>query len=183
MMKVRLSVLLETTLSLRIVPELIHFCWRPRSKPVDEPDPDLIMFPGDGSFTPYRSATNGRVFLLRFNSSPARHLFWLQSKSQHAEGQGNYFSERDLKLGEIVNSILETGDPDAAQAESVDAGSGGSRRPSDDQDEDMEDAPPSGNGLDRTNSSTGGAGADATGGDVREEGHEAREGGADGGRA
>lgn len=47
-------------------------------------------------------------------------------------------------------------------------------------DEDMEDAPPD-NDLTRT--STGGAGAGATGGDVREEGAGAREGGADGGRA
>jgi len=49
-----------------------------------------------------------------------------------------------------------------------------------DDDEEMGDAPPD-HDLRRT--STGGAGADATGGDVREEGEEAREGGADGGRA
>lgn len=50
-----------------------------------------------------------------------------------------------------------------------------------DHDEDMDDAPPP--QRFRSNSTTGGAGADATGGDVREEGEEAREGGADGGRA
>lgn len=49
-------------------------------------------------------------------------------------------------------------------------------------DQDMEDLSGSGNALGRT-TSTGGAGANATGGDIRDEGEESREGGADGGRA
>jgi len=162
--------------------ELTHFCWRARSKPADDPDLDLIMLPGDGSFTPYKpaeSATNGRIFVLKFTSSSSRHFFWLQSKSQHPEGKDDWFSERDLKLGQIVDALL-SGEEVDVQGELSQIGRGPGR-PDGDHDEDMQDAPPQDNELSRT--STGGAGADATGGDVREEGHEAREGGADGGRA
>ena len=49
-----------------------------------------------------------------------------------------------------------------------------------DEDETMEDVEPSSRNR---HGSTGGAGAGATGGDIRDEGEESREGGADGGRA
>ena len=90
------------------------------------------------------------------------------------------FSERDLRLVKIVDSLLQGEEVDNAEVNEVRAmgqggsGSGGSGA---DADTAMEDAQPdSGQG-------TGGAGPGATGGDVREEGEESREGGADGGRA
>jgi hypothetical protein len=145
------------------------------------------MFPSDGSFTPYTdpkntsndvvSPTNGRIFRLKFSSSAQRYFFWLQSKPQHPSGKANYFSERDLKLGTIVNDILQGEEVDVQAALSqVGHGPG---RPDEDEDEDMGDAPPD----NELRESTGGAGPDATGGDFREEGEEAREGGADGARA
>jgi 26S proteasome regulatory subunit N13 len=165
--------------------ELTHFCWRSRSKPSTEPELDLIMLPGDGSFTPLTtdhnprtSPTNGRIFVLKFESSSSRHFFWLQAKNQHSDNKPNYWSDRDLKLGSIVNDLLQGAEVDV-QAELAEVGRGPSGNDGND-DEDMQDAPPD-NNLRRT--STGGAGADATGGDVREEGEEAREGGANGGRA
>ncbi|KIW03358.1 uncharacterized protein PV09_05566 [Verruconis gallopava] len=164
--------------------ELTHFCWSRRSDATNEPELDLLMFPGDGSFTPYTdpkstgkdkfSPTNGRIFRLKFSSSQDRHFFWLQSKPTHPSGKPNYFSERDLKLGAIVNDILQGEEVDVQAALS----SAGPGRP--DEDEDMGDAPPD-DELRRTG--TGGAGPGATGGDFREEGEEAREGGADGARA
>lgn len=54
--------------------------------------------------------------------------------------------------------------------------------PDGDDDATMEDVEGQNHDTDRRGGS-GGAGPGATGGDVREEGHEAREGGADGGRA
>ncbi|KAI1664838.1 26s proteasome complex ubiquitin receptor protein [Pyrenophora tritici-repentis] len=168
--------------------EFVHFCWRPRDRLLDQSELDLIMIPGDGSFQPYtgkdsaedsdhvNSPTDGRIFVLKFSSSSQRYLFWLQSKSQHPRG-ASWFSERDLKIGQVVDLLL-TGEEIDVQAElaGISNSSGGN-----DEDETMED-------IDHSSSrnrhgSTGGAGADATGGDVREEGEESREGGADGGRA
>ncbi|TKA53382.1 hypothetical protein B0A49_10649, partial [Cryomyces minteri] len=95
--------------------ELTHFCWRPRSTPASSPELDLLMIPGDGSFTPYtglngaassenlKSPTNGRIFVLKFSSSSAKHFFWMQSKPQY---QDSRFSERDQKLGQIVDMLL-----------------------------------------------------------------------------
>ena len=162
-------------------PELTHFCWTPRSNTTNEPEIDLIMFPGDGTFTPYTdpkvtsdvaSPTNGRIFRLKFSSSSQRYFFWLQSKPTHPSGKANYFSERDLRLGQVVNDILQGEEVDVPAALNSAGGRG-------DEDEDMGDAPD--DELRRT--STGGAGPDATGGDFREEGEESREGGADGARA
>lgn len=150
------------------------------------------MIPGDGSFQPYtgkdpaedsevvRSPTDGRIFVLKFNSSSQRYLFWLQSKSQHPRGDASWFSERDLRIGQIVDALLNGEEIDVlAELAQVRAPSGGN-----DEDETMEDA----DNADRSSrrdrhGSTGGAGAGATGGDIRDEGEESREGGADGGRA
>ena len=165
---------------------MVHFCWRPRSAPHNEPELDLVMVPTDGTFTPYKPSgketpTNGRVFVLKFTSSSQRYLFWLQSKSQHERGTPNWFSPKDLKLGEIVNALLQGEEVDIQEeiTNIHDRPSGGG-----DDDETMEDV----EGVDHDpnhnhGGSSGGAGADATGGDIREEGQDAREGGADGGRA
>ncbi|ORY09691.1 proteasome complex subunit Rpn13 ubiquitin receptor-domain-containing protein [Clohesyomyces aquaticus] len=171
--------------------DFVHFCWRPRSKPVDQPEVDLIMIPGDGSFLPYigsesgadsenlKSPTDGRIFVLKFSSSSQRYLFWLQSKSQHSKGDPSWFSERDLKIGHVVDLLLNGEEVDvAAELASMQNSGGG------DEDETMEDVEGTDHSASRNrHGSTGGAGAGATGGDIREEGEESREGGADGGRA
>ena len=150
---------------------------------------DLFMPPTDGTFTPYNRkpsstsssepVTNGRIFVLKFASSSTRHLFWLQSKAQHPSGDPSHFSPRDLQIGEIVNQILQGEEVDVQREMANvphDGGGGGG-----DDDTAMEDANAGGSDLHRA--ASGGAGADATGGDVREEGEESREGGADGARA
>lgn len=79
-----------------------------------------------------------------------------------------------------MNLLLQGEEVDVnAELAAVRSG-GGSGRRDNDGDEAMQDADHSGG---RDAPSTGGAGADATGGDVREEGDEARDGGADGARA
>ena len=146
------------------------------------------MFPGDGTFKRFEGETsdgkplvNGRVYVLRFSSSSARHLFWLQSRSQHNNGDPSWFSPRDLKLGEIVNQLLQ-GEEVNVTREIANLPSGGGGGDGDD-DTAMEDADGGQFGADHHRAASGGAGADATGGDIREEGEESREGGADGGRA
>ena len=150
------------------------------------------MVPADSSFTPYeptsaqtpsnpRRPTNGRIYVLKFSSSSQRHFFWLQSRSQHELADPAWFSARDLKLGQIVNTLLQGEDINVQQAiANLPADQGG---PDGDDDETMEDVEGQNPDTDRHHGGSGGAGPGATGGDIREEGHEAREGGADGGRA
>lgn len=175
--------------------DLIHFCWRERSVPLDQPELDLVMVPTDGRFVPYETKspaqptakTNGRVFVLKFTSSSQRHLFWLQSKPQGRSGDPAWLSPRDLKIGEIVDRLLQ-GEEFDVNAELAAVRNDGNNNDDDDDDDDqgrhddgdeaMEDV--EGPGGD---SGAGGAGADATGGDVRDEGEGPREGGADGARA
>jgi 26S proteasome regulatory subunit N13 len=153
---------------------------------MDQPELDLVMVPSDGHFEPYEyktsdqptSKTNGRIFVLKFSSSSQRHLFWLQSKSQSRTGDPSWFSPRDFKIGQIVDTLLQGEEVDVPSEIAQIQGNG--RR--DDDDETMEDVEghpdPS-----HPHHGSGGAGPDATGGDIREEGEQAREGGADGGRA
>ncbi|ROW11530.1 hypothetical protein VMCG_01345 [Cytospora schulzeri] len=168
--------------------DLLHFCWRERSVPADSPELDLTMIPGDGTFipvepsssTPASAKANGRVFVLKFESSSTRHLFWLQSHPQSSSGDPTWLSPRDRKIGEVVNRLLQ-GDEVDVNAELAAASSGGGAGRDGDGDEAMEDA--EGQGDEQHEAGTGGAGADATGGDVREEGEGPREGGGDGARA
>ncbi|PGH21485.1 hypothetical protein AJ80_03153 [Polytolypa hystricis UAMH7299] len=171
--------------------DLLHFCWRPRSAPLDDPELDLVMVPSDGTFTPYKPTTaesrssddrptNGRIYALKFSSSSQRYLFWLQSKSQDEGGNPAYFSSRDLKLGQIVNTLLQGEEIDVQEAlANLPRESGGDG----DDDETMEDVEGTDHNSGHQRHASGGAGPGATGGDVREEGQESREGGADGGRA
>lgn len=168
--------------------ELLHFCWRPRSASTSDPELDLIMFPSDGHFYPLlkeqgaedlHSPTNGRIFVLKFTSSSQKYFFWMQSKSQSREGHNSWFSQRDQRLGQIVDALLQGDDVDV-QGEIEDmAGGGGGDDAGPDGDDlmDLDGGP----GLERRE--TGGAGQNATGGDSRAEGEANREGGADGGRA
>lgn len=142
------------------------------------------MVPGDVNFLPYEkpeasAKTNGRIFVLKFGGSPERYLFWLQSKPQLEDP--SELSARDRKIGDIVNSLLQGEDINVESSlEDIRA----NNQRDDDDDEDMEDAEPT---ADRSRAhpsrGSGGAGADATGGDVRDEGEESREGGSDGARA
>ncbi|KAI9827530.1 MAG: hypothetical protein M1832_004880 [Thelocarpon impressellum] len=174
--------------------ELIHFCWRPRSVPLDSPELDLVMIPGDGQFQPYdgdqnrssdrsKAPTNGRIYALKFSSSSQRYLFWMQSKSQSTSGDPGFFGPRDLMLGVLVDKLLQGEEVDVPGAIADIRTGGGGGGDGGDEDEPMEDVEGTGGPGDHHRGGSGGAGAGATGGDIREEGEESREGGADGGRA
>ncbi|KAI1356520.1 proteasome complex subunit Rpn13 ubiquitin receptor-domain-containing protein [Xylaria sp. FL0043] len=144
------------------------------------------MVPGDGHFVPYEAPsdrepyTDGRIFVLKFDSSSTRYIFWLQSKAQGPRGNRDpsYLSPRDRKIGEIVDTMLQGEQVDVvAELRQIQE-----HRPGDDDDATMEDIEGHGN-SNEPHGGAGGAGPDATGGDVREEGEDAREGGADGARA
>ncbi|KAG5928499.1 hypothetical protein E4U42_000571 [Claviceps africana] len=170
-------------------PDLTHFCWRKRDQSLDEPELDLVMVPTDASFVPYEpdpsqptAKTNGRIFVLKFASSSQRHFFWMQSKPQGRDGDPSWFSPRDRKIGEVVDAILQGGEVNV-MSELASVQNTGGRRRDDDDDEAMEDAEEDSGPQAHRGVGSGGAGPDATGGDVRQEGEESREGGADGARA
>lgn len=150
----------------------------------DEENINLITFPTDCHFVPYdrpepTSKTNGRIFILKFSSSSERYQFWLQSKSQARDGDPSYVSPRDLKIASIVDRLLQGEEVNIAEEiapynNSNNQGDG---------DEPMEDVEGHGSSSEQHQGGSGGAGPGATGGDIREEGAGAREGGADGGRA
>ncbi len=168
----------------------MHFCWRPRDTLMDDAPLNLVMVPGDGRFVPYEgtgdhtsSKTNGRIFVLKFESSSQRHLFWLQSKPQSSSGDPAWLSPRDRKIGDLVDRLLQGDEPDIG-TELAQAHNGNDDNNGGDDDETMEDVEGHGDPEEpRGGGAAGGAGAGATGGDVRSEGEDAREGGADGARA
>lgn len=107
----------------------------------------------------------------------------MQSKPQGRNGDPSWFSPRDLKIGEIVDALLQGEEVDV-QTELGAVVNTDNDEHHDDDDETMEDVEGHGDANDpHGGAGTGGAGSDATGGDVREEGEGAREGGSDGARA
>jgi 26S proteasome regulatory subunit N13 len=56
--------------------ELLHFQWKERN--ATDPEDDLIIFPDDARFLRVAEALDGRVYMLRFESSKAKHFFWMQ---------------------------------------------------------------------------------------------------------
>ncbi|KAG6014792.1 hypothetical protein E4U43_006119 [Claviceps pusilla] len=169
--------------------DLTHFCWRKRDQSLDEPELDLVMVPTDASFIPYEpdssqttAKTNGRIFVLKFASSSQRHFFWMQSKPQSRDGDPSWFSPRDRKIGQVVNDILQGAEVNV-MSEMASVRNAGGRPGDDDDDETMEDVEEDRGPQTHRGVGSGGAGPDATGGDVRQEGEESREGGADGARA
>lgn len=72
----------------------LHFCWEDRTTNVVEDD--LILLPGDCEYIAVPKCTTGRVFLLRFKSSKAKHFFWMQEPKK----------EKDARHFYIVNDFL-----------------------------------------------------------------------------
>ncbi|KAK4902028.1 hypothetical protein LTR27_000929 [Elasticomyces elasticus] len=169
--------------------DLLHLCWRPRSAPASDPEMDLLMIPGDGTFHPLvknpgsesvESPTTGRIFVLKFSSSSQKYYFWMQSAPQNKDGKLGLFSARDQKIGQVIDALLQGEEVDIEQ-EAREIREGGQGDDGDDGGD--ADAMEVDHGGSLTRQETGGAGQDATGGDPREEGEASREGGADGGRA
>jgi hypothetical protein len=56
--------------------DLLHFQWKERN--ATEAEDDLIIFPDDAKLVRVSEAGDDRVYMLRFESSKAKHFFWMQ---------------------------------------------------------------------------------------------------------
>jgi 26S proteasome regulatory subunit N13 len=56
--------------------DLLHFQWKERR--ASDAEDDLIIFPDDAHFVRVTEAGDSRVYMLRFESSKAKHFFWMQ---------------------------------------------------------------------------------------------------------
>ncbi|CAO3703673.1 unnamed protein product [Rhizopus stolonifer] len=73
---------------------LLHFCWKERDG--NQPENDIVVFPGDATFIRITACTTGRVYLLKLNHSNERHLYWMQAKSE----------EKDTENVNSVNALI-----------------------------------------------------------------------------
>ncbi|KAL7747948.1 hypothetical protein RI367_006696 [Sorochytrium milnesiophthora] len=82
--------------------ELLHFYWQDRTTGVDELD--LIIFPEEAELLKIEQV-QGRVMVLKFNSSSQKHFFWMQEPTE----------ENDEQLRQQVNATINN--PPQAQPE------------------------------------------------------------------
>ncbi|VDC04489.1 unnamed protein product [Peniophora sp. CBMAI 1063] len=75
--------------------DMIHLVWKNRE--TGSADEDLLLFPGDATFIPVPQAPGGRVYVLKFESSEARHFFYMQDGS----------TARDEEFAHNVNSLIQ----------------------------------------------------------------------------
>eukprot|EP01128_Nolandella_sp_AFSM9_P009490 TRINITY_DN608_c0_g2_i1.p1 TRINITY_DN608_c0_g2~~TRINITY_DN608_c0_g2_i1.p1 ORF type:complete len:362 (+),score=127.85 TRINITY_DN608_c0_g2_i1:22-1086(+) len=78
--------------------DLLHFMWKDRV--TGQLEHDLILFPSDASFLPVKEA-EGRVYVLKFNTSDRVLFFWLQELS----------TETDKETVEKIQQLLKDGPP------------------------------------------------------------------------
>jgi len=79
--------------SLEVEDGLLHFQYKDleSNSTVD----DLILFPGDATFSPV--SPSSRVYVLRFTSSSARHFYWMQDVE----------TTQDARRAGRVNALIE----------------------------------------------------------------------------
>ncbi|KAK6522799.1 hypothetical protein TWF281_002233 [Arthrobotrys megalospora] len=104
----------EIRLELSREDELLHFKWTPRrGHTVEGEEFDLIVFPGDASFVPYHAGpSDGRICVLKFQSSDQRYPFWWQSKNDESISAAEHTRKDRLVARKIDQLIQSGGDPD-----------------------------------------------------------------------
>lgn len=82
------------------------FEWIPKDNtPGVEPE-ELLIVPGDVTLKPLAACTTGRILELKFESSGARNLYWLQEINDD-EDKPAELSKKDLAILEKFKSIFE----------------------------------------------------------------------------
>lgn len=87
-------------------PSLFSFIWEPRGKNKNAEKDELLLFPGDASWTHVTECTTGRVFALTFKTSGQKLLFWMQSPVESGKPVGE-LTKDDNKVAEQLAKILD----------------------------------------------------------------------------
>jgi len=76
---------------------LVHFIWKDRT--TNKIEDDLIIFPDDIEFSRVSQCKTGRVYVMKFKSSPRRMFFWMQEPSDKKD---KYFCN---KVNQYLNKL------------------------------------------------------------------------------
>jgi len=79
---------------------LVHFIWKDRTN--NKIEDDLIIFPDDIEFSRVSKCKTGRVYVMKFKSSPRRMFFWMQEPSDKKD---KYFCN---KVNQYLNKLPVT---------------------------------------------------------------------------
>jgi 26S proteasome regulatory subunit N13 len=92
------------------------FEWTPKDKVVSVEKEELLVIPGDVTWKQITQAKTGRIFELKFLSSGARHLFWLQEVNDN-EDDLSELSKKDQELLERIDKIFEPAEEEQEEEE------------------------------------------------------------------
>ncbi|WVF68605.1 hypothetical protein IAT40_003375 [Kwoniella sp. CBS 6097] len=62
--------------------EFTHFSWKSRAS--GQVEDELLIFPGEATFTQVEQDASGRTHILKFSSSDQKYFFWIQKSSREA---------------------------------------------------------------------------------------------------
>lgn len=83
------------------------FKWSPRDKTAGSIESDeLLLIAGDVAWRHVKSCTTGRVYMLLFLSSGAKHMYWLQDPNEDEEHPEKE-TEKDKETFANINSLFE----------------------------------------------------------------------------
>lgn len=87
------------------------FIWRSRNSTSEQQD-ELLVFEGDVVWQKLQSCTSGRVYMLAFLSSGAKHLYWMQDVNDVGAGEDDddedltTDSAKDIEITSKIRAIL-----------------------------------------------------------------------------
>lgn len=84
-----------------------NFVWSPRDKTAGEIESDeLLVVPGDVTWKHIQSCNTGRVYQLKFLSSGARHLFWMQDRPEDDDKPEN-LTPKDIEIAGKIENLFK----------------------------------------------------------------------------
>lgn len=87
------------------------FTWKPKSSTSQDIE-ELLVFQGDVIWKKVNSCTSGRVYMLAFLSSGAKHLYWMQDVNDVGAGEDDSDevlstdSKNDIEVSSQIRTLL-----------------------------------------------------------------------------